>query len=304
MGSKPYCRHLDHITFPFFTARKIQNFGPWVSNNKRSEEFYSWHQEHHSHTFSDDLASQNFTTLDSPTRLHYLTRLHSVSSRAFSDLRLGEASFKINLEQLLLKRNPIFVCTFPDIHIVGMSIWNPMKPISISLEVLVSRSILRKFEATHAAQKWINEQINEITLSPAGPGLIWRQLVEWLIGEWFPPTDSICLAPIKILEDTRLWLVNLGKWSILIGWYQLIEECLHTRTEVSPLPTDIDHIHKTQVWDQYACWIRIKTLYHLNWSIDPLKMLYKSENVYPILTGLFWSSYYYEGGGGWFAPTL
>ena len=26
-------------------------------------------------------------------------------------------------------------------------------------------------------------------------------------------------------------------------------------------------------------------------------MLYKSENVYPILTGLFWSSYYYEGGG-------
>ena len=55
MGSKVYCRHLDHITFPFFTARKIQNFGPWVSNNKRSEEFYSGHQEHHSHTFSDDL---------------------------------------------------------------------------------------------------------------------------------------------------------------------------------------------------------------------------------------------------------
>ena len=172
MGSKVYCRHLDHITFPFFTARKIQNFGPWVSNNKRSEEFYSGHQEHHSHTFSDDLASQNFTTLDSPTRLHYLTRLHSVSSRAFSDLRLGEASFKINLEQLLLKRNPIFVCTFPDIHIVGMSIWNPMKPISISA-LSWSSSFQINFEEVWGdtrgteMNKWANQWNNFV---PSRPG--------------------------------------------------------------------------------------------------------------------------------------
>ena len=122
--------------------------------------------------WSGNLASQNFTTLDSPTRLHYLTRLHSVSSRAFSDLRLGEASFKINLEQLLLKRNPIFVCTFPDIHIVGMSIWNPMKPIS-TLALSWSSSFQINFEEVWGdtrgteMNKWANQWNNFV---PSRPG--------------------------------------------------------------------------------------------------------------------------------------
>ena len=178
-------------------ATAAKKFGQWVPSKHLTElhyfgffELYSRHQQH-SHTFSHYLASQNLTTLDSPSqaaRLHYLTSLHSACSCAFSNLCLGEAS---------------------------RSIWNGIKVPTLAGKGC--RSILRKFAAE--MNKWANQWNNFV---PSGrPSLIWRQLVEWLIGEWSLPTHPPPLAAIPQLkclnQDTDLSLVNLGKSSILIG---------------------------------------------------------------------------------------
>ena len=119
------------------------------------------------------------------SRLHYLTSLHSAFSRAFSDLCLGEASIKINLEQVL--RNGIqYLFALSERSTLECQLgiqWNPSQS---SILAGTSASSLRD-----RRQKWINEQINEITLSPAGPGLnleagCW--VIDWRV--WCPTTQQ------------------------------------------------------------------------------------------------------------------
>ena len=115
--------------------------------------------------------------------------------------------------------------------------------------------------------KWANQWNNFV---PSRPPLIWRQLVEWLIGECWPPTTTTCLQPIKILEPRYLPLIGQSRkikhshWLMAIDWGVPLQQRL-------PSSSDIGHIHETQDQDPKICWFKS------DWSfVESLKSIYIS----------------------------
>ena len=163
-------------------ATAAKKFGQWVPSKHLTElhyfgffELYSRHQQH-SHTFSHYLASQNLTTLDSPSQP-------------------GSTILQVCIPPALALSQIFALEKHRDQF--GMESKVP------ALAGKGCRSILRKFAAE--MNKWANQWNNFVPSGRPEPNLeaaCW--VIDWRVVSTHPPTTTCRNAPIKVFEP-RYW---------------------------------------------------------------------------------------------------